>query len=427
MKRVLTGAGGVVLAAALVGGYAGLAATVSGASPSGKKSTLTVATIEAFSGQLAAFGPPNYAGCLAGAAAVDAEGGVLGHKVACKAVNDTGDPADAVPAVDQLLTSTSSLVFTIGPGATASAVTPVLEAAHIPEFSLSGTPQYNKNTSRYFYRLLPADSDTGAAMAYYAIQHGWKTANEVFTATGASTVGTGLVPEYKKLGGHILKDETITPDQPSYHAQVSAALSTHPQVIFSESDPQTAATFWSEAVQQQSNLPPIIGDTADTYSTFTKAVLPLVGKHYHLVAVGQATPAPSPGLSVYKSELKKISGVKQPTQYATSSFSIADYDGVVLGALAMVAAHSTNPVVFSKYFHDITAKPGAGIPVVHTFAQGVTALKKHKKIAYDGATGQIVLDKHNNFAAPFVGLNLNDATGKFTATGKPIPESALRH
>lgn len=423
MRRVLVRASGALLASSMVAGYVGTTATAAGAS---SKSTLTVATIEAFSGALAQFGPPNFAGCLAGAAAVDSEGGVMGHKLVCKAVNDTGDPADAVPAVDQLLTSTSNLVYTIGPGATTAAVTPVLEAAHIPEFSLSGVPQYNHNKSRYFVRLLPADSDTGAAMAYYAIQRGWKTANEVFTATGASTVGTGLIPEYKKLGGKILKDETITGGQPSYHAQVSAALSTNPQVIFSETDPQTAATFWSEAVQQQSNLPPVVGDTTDTYSTWTKAVLPLVGNHLHLVAVGQSTPAPSPAIRIYRSMLKKIKGVKKPTQYATGAFSIADYDGVVIGALAMVRAHSTNPAVFSKFWHDITGKPGQGVPVVHTFAQGVKALKHHKKIAYDGATGQIILDKHNNFAAPFIGLKLNPSTGRFKATGKPISESTLR-
>lgn len=420
----------------MVIGCAGVVSTVSGASQAhhkahhkahqkDNKTPLTVATIEAFSGQLAAFGPPNYAGCLAGVAAVDSEGGVLGHKLVCKSVNDTGDPADALPAVDQLMTSTPNLVLTVGPGATASAVTPVLEAAHVPEFSLSGNTIYDNNKSRYFYRLLPADADTGAAMAYYAIQHGWKTANEVFTATGASTVGTGLVPEYEKLGGHIMKNETITSGQPSYRSQVSAALSTKPQVIFSETDPQTAATFWSEAVQQESKLPPIIGDTADTYSTFTKAVLPLVGKHYHLIAVGQATPAPSRALKVYQKSLKKITGVKTPTQYATGSFPIADYDGVVLSALAMVDAHSTNPVKFTKFMHDVTAKPGKKVPVVHTFAQGVKALKHHKKIAYDGATGQIILDKHNNFAAPFMGLKLNDATRKFAASGKAIPDSKL--
>lgn len=387
--------------------------------------TLTVPTIEAFSGSFAAFGPVNLVGCLAGVKAVNAEGGVLGHHLACKAVNDTGDPADAVPAVHQMLTTTSNIPFTIGPGTTAPAVIPILTGTKILAFSVAGSPQFDHNTDPYFYRTTPSDSVTGNAMAVWAIRHGYKTAAAFFTNVSAGTVVPPLDAEYKKLGGHMLKQTVVSPDQSSYRTEAAAIAAAHPQVVFTETDPQTAATFWSELRQQTNNLPPVVGDQTDTYSTYVKAVLPVVGKKFNLVAVTQLNPKPSPGLSIYQKEILTTgSQIKNPKQYATVSFSFADYDAVVAGALAMVAAKSTNPSVFKSYIDKVTGPVGPGDTVVHTFAQGVAALKAGKTIRYSGAGGPLIFDKYNNVAVPFGGLKLNDSNGKFTSAGS-LPLSAV--
>jgi ABC-type branched-subunit amino acid transport system substrate-binding protein len=419
MRRAVFAVVAAGLAVPLIGVCA-VAPTAAAADHHDNGSALTIGMIEPFSGGQALFGPPNLAGCIAGAKAVNAAGGVLGHKFVCKSVNTTGDPADAVPAVDQMLTDVSNLVFTIGPGTTAPATAPILEAAHIPEFSLAGSAQFDHNHSRYFYRLLPADIYTGAAMAYFAYKRGFRTAAMVFTPTGSSTVGTGLAPEFKKLGGKILANVTVTANQPSYRTQVTQVLGGHPQVIFSETGPQTAATFWSEMAQQTSSIPPVVGDTTDTYSTFTKAVLPgVAGSKFTLYAVGQTNPSPSPGLSEWVKELKTLSSqFKDPMQWVTNAFPIADYDSVVIAALAMEEAHSTKPTVFSRFVTDVTRKPGPGVEVVHTFAQGVQAIHAGHKIAYSGATGLIVFNKYNNFASPFVGLKLNSQSHQFKVTGK---------
>lgn len=389
------------------------------------KSTLTVPTIEAFSGSSAMYGPANLAGCLAGVKAVNVEGGVLGHQLACKAINDTGDPADAVPAVDQMLTNTSNIVFTIGPGTTAPAVTPILTAAKIVEFSVAGSAEYDHNTDPYFYRLTASDSVTGVAMAYWAIQHGYKTAVSVLTNVSAVTIADPLAAEYKKLGGHLIKQLIVSPDLSSYRTEASALAGAHAQVVFTETDAQTAATFWSEVVQQTKNLPPVIGDESDTYSTYVKAVLPVTGKRFNLVCVTQANPAPSAGLKVYQKELLTTGAqIKNPSQYLTSSFTWSDYDAVIVGALAMVAAKSTNPSVFRKYISKVTGVVGPKDTVVYTFAQGVAALKSGKTIRYSGASGLLIFNKYHNVAVPFGGLKLNDSNGKFTSVGQ-LPLSAV--
>jgi ABC-type branched-subunit amino acid transport system substrate-binding protein len=72
-------------------------------------STLTVADVAPFSGPDAALGPTYLATCYGATTAINNNGGVLGHKLACKSVDTRGDPADAVPAVNQLFATTSGL------------------------------------------------------------------------------------------------------------------------------------------------------------------------------------------------------------------------------------------------------------------------------------------------------------------------------
>jgi ABC-type branched-subunit amino acid transport system substrate-binding protein len=92
-----------------------------GGSSSGSKaapgSALTVADVAPFTGTDAALGPTYLVSCDAATNAINTAGGVLGHKLNCKAVDTRGDPADAVPAVRQMYASTSNLALVIGCGA----------------------------------------------------------------------------------------------------------------------------------------------------------------------------------------------------------------------------------------------------------------------------------------------------------------------
>lgn len=92
------------------------------------------------------------------------------------------------------------------------------------------------------------------------------------------------------------------------------------------------------------------------------------------------------------------SQVPSPWQsYLSNPFSITYWDGIMVAALAMTMAHSTNPTVYNKYMADV-ANPGKGKTVVYTYAQGVAALKAGKKIQYFGASGLINFNKwHNSF------------------------------
>ena len=90
------------------------------------------------------------------------------------------------------------------------------------------------------------------------------------------------------------------------------------------------------------------------------------------------------------------------SQWSDDSYSMVDYDGLIVMALAATAAKSTSPAVFNKFIEAVTASPGT---VVHSYAEGVAALHAGKKIDYVGATGLIAWNQWHN------------STGGFEVTG----------
>ena len=106
------GALGLVLAAC---GSSSSSSPSNGSSSAPKAgATLTVADVAPFSGVDAALGPTYLATCYGATSVINANGGVLGHKLACKSVDTRGEPADAVPAVNQLFASTPNVALVIG-------------------------------------------------------------------------------------------------------------------------------------------------------------------------------------------------------------------------------------------------------------------------------------------------------------------------
>jgi ABC-type branched-subunit amino acid transport system substrate-binding protein len=124
-----------------------------------------------YTGDNAVQGAISSAGCLSGIAPVNATGGVLGARLACKPFDTRGDPADAVPP---------------------------------------------------------------------------------------------LRTEYRKLGGRLAADVTLTPGQASYRSEVTQVIASHPDALISEMDPQSSTTFLSEYMQLSGGrLPVRAGDSAD--------------------------------------------------------------------------------------------------------------------------------------------------------------------
>ena len=383
------------------------AAACSSSQPSAvTHSTLTVAAFNPFTGPDASFGPEMMAGCLTAAAEVNAAGGVLSNKVACSSVDTRGDPADAVTAAAKMLATTPHLLGVLGPsGDEADSTAPLINAAKIPMFADTGQASFDRTTLPYFWRMTPADDVQGAAMALYAKQKGYLRGAAVFgNDIGSQGSVPTLLKAYSALGGQIVLNQKIALNQASYQPEVEQLIAAKPQVIFTEASPQANATYFAE-LQQLGHLIPVVGSDATLSQTaWLSAMTAAIGKPALSKYFTGATPyaaASGPAWQVYNKYLVATAGVTKPaSQWTDDPYSMVDYDGLMVMALAANAAKSTNPAVWNAYIPAVTtASPGA--VVVHSYADGVAALKAGKKIDYVGATGIIVWDKWHNSTGEF--------------------------
>jgi ABC-type branched-subunit amino acid transport system substrate-binding protein len=365
---------------------------------------LTVAAFNPFTGPDGSFGPEMWAGCEAAATAVNAAGGVLTHKVVCMPVDTQGNPAAAVTAAAKMLATTPHLLGVLGPSSDeADATAPLINAAKIPMFADTGESSFDHNKLQYFWRMIPADDVRGYAMALYAKQKGYLRAAAVFGNDVGSQIGVPtLLRGYSEVGGQMVVNQKITLGQTSYQSQVEQLIAAKPQVIFTETSPQANATYLAE-LQQLGHLIPVVGTDVTIQPSWFTAMAGSIGKpaltKYFFAESPYAPPA-GPGWTVFNKDLLASPSVPKPAQWSTDSYSMTYYDSILLMALAATETNSTSPSVWNASIPGLTtASPDA--VVVHTYAEGLAALKAGKKIDYVGATGIIDFNQWHNSGGGF--------------------------
>jgi ABC-type branched-subunit amino acid transport system substrate-binding protein len=396
--------GRVLVTAAAVVAVSVTAGCSSAPAGAAKDTTVTVAAFNPFTGPDGSFGPEMLAGCQAAATSINAAGGVLTDKVACSSVDTRGDPADAVTGAAKMLATTSHLLGVLGPSSDeADATVPLINAAKIPMFADTGEASFDHNTMPYFWRMFPADDVRGYAMALYAHQKGYTRAAAVFGNDIGSQAGVpALLKAFSALGGQMVLNQKIALGQTSYQPEVEQLIAAKPQVIFTEASPQANATYLAE-LQQLGHLIPIIGTDATIQPAWFTAVSGAIGKSalsQYFVAEQPYAPASGPGWQTYNKYLLASSSVPKPAQWSTDSYTMTDYDAVIVMALAATMAKSTSPSVYNNYITQVTT-PSSAAQQVHTYAAGLAALRAGKKIDYVGAAGIIDFNQYHNSTGGF--------------------------
>ena len=367
---------------------------------------LLVGVLAPFSGADASFGPRYYAGCLAASLSINGAGGIGGRQVSCQQFDTRGEPADAVPAANAMIASnSSSLMGVVGcTSDEAASVVQILDRSNIPMFCMTGQSQFNKTSYKYFHRLVPPDSFDAYAMigsALYGPNHApYKNVALVFgDDIGSQTFVGPAVAALNKLGVKIAINQAIHLGAASYRTEVTKMLATNPDVILTETI-GSAGTYLGEVkTLNGGKMIPFIGTSAtidpvwfqqvrdaiglsDFLANYTAVDLRLTlsGSGYdEFVKQLTAAVATDPGALSYKG--------KSPTTHL--------YDGIIITALAMVAANSSDPKVYNQKIFDI-ANGVTGATVVGTYKEGVDAIHAGKSIRYVGAAGENNFNEWNN-------------------------------
>lgn len=387
------------------------------------------AYIAPFVGEASYVGPIQEAGCLAGQVSVNDAGGVLGRDVRCEMVEQGATQNTLVTATNELIASKPDLPVISGLGL-ASPVEEQLRNANSVILAADGDPRWDSDTWDKFWRIPPSDGVRARSMARWAIDNGIERAAMVFTNDpGAQGVAETLGEYFEELGGTITYDEPLAPTQPSYRAEAAAVVDSNPQAVFTETDFQTAATFWTNVRQQGGDVPPIISDSVAQIGGYVEAVTQALGDDLDLTLVlpgsGEENSAAFKEFTAGLNAPITTDRVEDPAQYETQAYTVAAYDQLIMAALAMQAADSTEPDEFNPEITEITGDPEeGGRTVVETFAQGKKALDAGEEIVYVGAGGPIEFNEAQSHIGAYEVLELNNETGEFEQT-EVIPRSVI--
>ncbi|MGH9304105.1 MAG: ABC transporter substrate-binding protein [Acidimicrobiales bacterium] len=349
---------------------------------------------------------------------VNRHGGVMGHKLVATSADDGGDAVDAVPALRKLLISHPA--FIVGPFSLAvEAVINDFDPNHVVDYVIGGTTQLDHMRKRYVFRTTASDSAEVVAMAYYAAIHKHLKRAAFIFDNSANTQGlvAPLRAAYRKLGGRVVANETIVPDQASYLSEVTQAFSHHPDVVFCAFDEQTATTVWTAARELGDLNVKWVGEDVLGSPGYGAAFgQPAASKYLETVS------GAPPGGRAYEHFLSDYQAVYHTRQILTASYNM--FDSVIISALAMTAAHSTNPRVWVRYVERVSNPPGVKC---YTYEGCVRFLRSHKEINYQGATGPEDFNRYHNTFNGFAvsGFNLkNQLVEHYYVTAYQVAHSA---
>jgi hypothetical protein len=296
-------------------------------------------------------------------------------------------------------------------------------------FCMTGQTEFNHTAFKYFHRLVPADIYDAYAMvgeALYGPGHApYKRVALVFgNDIGSQAFVAPATNALQKLGATIAINQPITLGASSYRTEVTAMLATHPDVIFTEAL-GSAGTYLGEVkTLNGGQMIPFIGTSATIDPQWFAQVSGAIGvtdlvKNYGGVDLGYDFSSPA-----YQEFLTNLNAAASTfadaPKYKQRGSTLHLYDGVIMTALAMLEANSSDPTVYNAKIKDI-ANGVSGAMVVNNYKDGVAAIKAGKSVHFEGAGGATQFDQYNNSVSGYIWVNY-DAQGNEVKVGQMTPE-----
>jgi ABC-type branched-subunit amino acid transport system substrate-binding protein len=216
---------------------------------------------------------------------------------------------------------------------------------------------------------------------------------------GSQTFVGPAVTALTKLGVTIAINQAIHLGAASYRTEVAKMLQSNPDVILTETI-GSAGTYMKEVKQQNGGkMIPFIGTSATIDPVWFQQVRDAIGLTDFLANYTAVDLKLTLQGSAYDEFVTQLTAAQSTDPgalgYKGKSPTVHLYDGIILTALAMFAANSSDPTVYnSKIFDIANGVPGA--VVVNTFKDGIAQLKAGKSIRYVGAAGENNFNQWNN-------------------------------
>jgi ABC-type branched-subunit amino acid transport system substrate-binding protein len=324
----------------------------------------------------------------------------------CKLVTDTRDSQSqgnvAVDAATQLV-QVKKVPVIIG-GIISSVSIPILTSVTGPAKVVQVSPASSSptltalgrdgKTNGVFFRTITSDALQGVAAAKYALDQGFKKLAVIHVN---NDFGLNMVNEfskaYKALGGEIISVTPYNEKQPSYQAEVTAAMNGTPDGLYLISYPVDGATIARQWISQGGTAKFLLNDGMNSADFITN-----VGAKYLDDAFGTSSGTnPTASTEYFMKNYKEFSGLDPSNPAADRS-----YDAGAIVGLAVAQAGKADSASIKDAINKVLDPKGE---VIHAgkeeFAKALQLIKDGKPIKYEGVIGPISFDQYGDITGPF--------------------------
>jgi branched-chain amino acid transport system substrate-binding protein len=308
---------------------------------------------------------------------INAAGGVDGHPLVLKFINDQLDAAQTKQAATKLITQGVNIGWvTCDVDYATPAIQAFLQAKLLTVAPCIGTDQMGPSrfgsAGQLAFSFGNAAQDEGSAMAEWAYAHGWKTADVVTDKLLVyfQNVCSGFTNRFKQLGGTIVDSESFTQGDKTIN-NVATRINGKPakMIAFCTSFGTDQPAFVS-SLRTLGNKTPIMNSwAADGNYWWSKN--PKVTNFYFVTYAGAVAKDPDAAVRAFEAKMKAAGTPAQSGGFITGAdaidaiaYAIKKSGGSTDGAkLAAVLSHLTKfqtlggPITFTPTFHSVTGRP----------------------------------------------------------------------
>lgn len=334
---------------------------------------------------------------------INEAGGVMDG---CKLLTDTRDSQSqgnvAVDVATQLV-QVKKVPVLIG-GIISSVSIPILTSVTGPAKVVQVSPASSSptltalgregKTNGVFFRTITSDALQGVAAAKYALDQGFKRLAVIHVN---NDFGVNMVKEFSKtftaLGGEIVSVTPYNEKQPSYQAEVTAAMAGNPDALYLVSYPVDGATIARQWISQGGVAKFLLNDGMNSPEFIQN-----VGAQHLNEAYGTSSGTnPTPSTEYFIKNYKEFSGI-EPTNPAADRA----YDAAAIVGLAIAQAGKPDPAAIKEAIPKVLDPSGE---VIHAgkegFAKALQLIKEGKPIKYEGVIGPVSFDQYGDITGPF--------------------------
>jgi neutral amino acid transport system substrate-binding protein len=327
-------------------------------------------------------------------------GGVNGKPVTLVAVDDQTDPRAGAAGMTKLATvdKVAGVVGSFASSVSTAAVSIATQNKVMLVSPGSTSPVFTEKAAKgdfqgFWARTAPPDTYQAQALAQLANKKGYKT---VSTVVINNDYGVGFekafVQAFEKLGGKVVNKSNpvrYDPKATTFDTEAQAAFAGKPQAVLGVFYEETGSLFLKSAFQQglmqgtqllltdgvkSDTFPERVGKTPD-------------GKFIVTNAIGTVPGSNGKALQAFQKLWEGKKGAP-PAPYTPHA-----WDAAALLVLAAQAAKDNTGVGVASKIREVANGPG---PEVTDVCEGLKLLSEGKTINYQGASGNVDIDKNGD-------------------------------